>query len=174
MVLWFGFEAPAALVAQQCVDYSWTFSYFPLCPHLPSVSRPRVGKKLVEGRTQWRSLTWTGQRDILYHTASCTAIKTGGRGRKGETGVFQVGGCSENTWTLVCLWDLLPLHHLVLFAGFFIFPSLFKLSLNPQVSLLSLFWFSDPSCWCRDGVGAEWAAGWDLGTEAVKSPKEKE
>lgn len=63
MVLWF--------VAPTSIFWLWLdFLYFPLCTTFPS----KHGKEVSRG-TQQGQLIWIGQGDILYHTASSTAVK---------------------------------------------------------------------------------------------------
>lgn len=129
-------------------DYCWTsiaqlwdFLFFPCSAHPSPQSRVRGWEM-----TELGHLTWTGQRDSLYNTESCSAIKTGAV-EEGKVCVCLPRWLLLLGWASICLWDLL---YVCFCAAYFLpfFPSLMhllnRLYLDPQVFLLLLFLVSPP------------------------------
>jgi len=105
-------------------------------------------------RTQLGQLTQTGQRDILYHMASCSEYKLGGVGWAGIAAQEQAGyWLSDGEQMHPCI-TCFVYSVITVLSSFVIL--LIYLYLNPRVSL---FFFNSPPTSCRVGGGREQTSG---------------
>lgn len=158
-VLWFGFVTPAVLIAHQCFDCSWTFSFI---SHSAPTSPQWLGKKLGGGDTAGRAdLNWAKGYSVPYSIMQYGSSKNWGKGKRGRgvSSKVVVAQSIAGHRSACGRWRLTGFASLGFVVLFFSFLHLLNwLSLDPQVFLLLLFLFSAPLSWLRNSVVGEWAA----------------